>query len=159
MELKRLVTEEQAVSPVIAVILMVAITVILAAVVGSSVLGIGSSQRFNAQPQADFGWETSKMDDGNTSNDELTITHQAGETIRTERLTVLVASDEIYDSGSPDGPGNTILTGWSVDSISAGSQLLYKENDNEEFEEGDSARIIWTGPEGENTATISKSTL
>ncbi|MFC7136645.1 type IV pilin [Halobaculum litoreum] len=41
MNVHELFTEERAVSPVIGVILMVAITVILAAVVGSFVFGIG----------------------------------------------------------------------------------------------------------------------
>ncbi len=41
MEFKKLLDEDRAVSPVIGVILMVAITVILAAVIGTFVLGLG----------------------------------------------------------------------------------------------------------------------
>ncbi|MFT4892012.1 MAG: flagellin-like protein, partial [Halobacteriales archaeon] len=44
MNVKELFTDDDAVSPVIGVILMVAITVILAAVIGAFVLNIGSSQ-------------------------------------------------------------------------------------------------------------------
>lgn len=43
MDLKNLCSDDRAVSPVIGVILMVAITVILAAVIGSFVLGLGNS--------------------------------------------------------------------------------------------------------------------
>lgn len=43
MRLKQLVSDEDAVSPVIGVILMVAITVILAAVIGTFVLNLGES--------------------------------------------------------------------------------------------------------------------
>jgi len=48
MQLKELLTEERAVSPVIGVILMVAITVILAAVIGTFVLGLGDSVNTSA---------------------------------------------------------------------------------------------------------------
>lgn len=44
MQLKQLFTDEDAVSPVIGVILMVAITVILAAVIASFVLGLGGTE-------------------------------------------------------------------------------------------------------------------
>jgi flagellin-like protein len=46
--------DERAVSPVIGVILMVAITVILAAVIGTFVLGLGSSQSSNASASVSF---------------------------------------------------------------------------------------------------------
>ncbi|MEF8869094.1 MAG: type IV pilin N-terminal domain-containing protein, partial [Haloarculaceae archaeon] len=53
MQLKRLLTDDDAVSPVIGVILMVAITVILAAVIGTFVLGLGDQVQSTA-PQASF---------------------------------------------------------------------------------------------------------
>ncbi|MFC6973976.1 type IV pilin [Halomicroarcula sp. GCM10025709] len=51
MDLKQLFTDDDAVSPVIGVILMVAITVILAAVTASFVLGLGDQQQ-RTTPQA-----------------------------------------------------------------------------------------------------------
>ncbi|GAD52224.1 hypothetical protein MBEHAL_0984 [Halarchaeum acidiphilum MH1-52-1] len=45
----KLVSDDRAVSPVIGVILMVAITVILAAVIGTFVLGLGGNLQQNAQ--------------------------------------------------------------------------------------------------------------
>ena len=53
MDLKTLVQDDVAVSPVIGVILMVAITVILAAVIATFVLGLGDSLS-NQAPQASF---------------------------------------------------------------------------------------------------------
>jgi flagellin-like protein len=53
MDLKTLIQDDDAVSPVIGVILMVAITVILAAVIATFVLGFGDSLSNNA-PQASF---------------------------------------------------------------------------------------------------------
>lgn len=56
-------TEERGVSPVIGVILMVAITVILAAVIASFVLGFGDSVSENVQAGADID----EKDDGSAS--------------------------------------------------------------------------------------------
>lgn len=55
--------EERGVSPVIGVILMVAITVILAAVIASFVLGFGDSVGQNVQAGADIA----ETDDGNAT--------------------------------------------------------------------------------------------
>jgi flagellin-like protein len=56
-------TDERGVSPVIGVILMVAITVILAAVIASFVLGFGDSVQENVQAGADVD----EKDDGTVS--------------------------------------------------------------------------------------------
>ncbi|MEF8976197.1 MAG: type IV pilin N-terminal domain-containing protein, partial [Halapricum sp.] len=53
MQIRELFTDDDAVSPVIGVILMVAITVILAAVIATFVLGLGESVS-NTAPQANF---------------------------------------------------------------------------------------------------------
>jgi flagellin-like protein len=54
MKIKSLINDDKAVSPVIGVILMVAITVILAAVIGTFVLGLGSNVQQNAQAGVTF---------------------------------------------------------------------------------------------------------
>jgi flagellin-like protein len=56
MRLKQLFEEDDAVSPVIGVILMVAITVILAAVIATFVLGLGE-QISETSPNASFSFE------------------------------------------------------------------------------------------------------
>ncbi|MFC7072497.1 type IV pilin N-terminal domain-containing protein [Halovenus rubra] len=61
MELKNLFKEDDAVSPVIGVILMVAITVILAAVIASFVIGLGDTAG-ETQPQAT--WESNYVEVG-----------------------------------------------------------------------------------------------
>jgi len=58
--------DERAVSPVIGVILMVAITVILAAVIAAFVLDLGQSTGANAQAGVSFDFDTGP--------DELTVT-------------------------------------------------------------------------------------
>jgi archaeal type IV pilus assembly protein PilA len=69
-------SETRAVSPVIGVILMVAITVILAAVIGTFVMGLGNSVNQNAQAGVSFiqnnstGVDVQLISLGNVNNPE-----------------------------------------------------------------------------------------
>lgn len=74
--------DDRGVSPVIGVILMVAITVILAAVIGTFVLGLGDSLNDTA-PQASF-----TVDSADSSN--INITKTGGESIEASDLTVSI---------------------------------------------------------------------
>lgn len=78
MDLKALFNDDDAVSPVIGVILMVAITVILAAVIASFVLGLG--QQTSQPPQASFGFD---YDSGNSI---VTVSHEGGNGIEAQNL-------------------------------------------------------------------------
>jgi flagellin-like protein len=71
MDLKKLFNNNKAVSPVIGVVLMVAITVILAAAIGSSVFGQGPAE---SSPKANIN---AKIVNGNT----LVIDHLGGDTL------------------------------------------------------------------------------
>jgi flagellin-like protein len=73
--------DDRGVSPVIGVILMVAITVILAAVIGTFVLGLGDSLG-DSQPTAQI--------DAEFSNGNLTFEHNGGDRIDAGDLTILV---------------------------------------------------------------------
>jgi flagellin-like protein len=93
MQIRNLFADEDAVSPVIGVILMVAITVILAAVIGAFVLGIGGSQE--QTPQASWEWN---QQSGAFSSADITcssgnsihvqVTHQGGDEINAGQLTL-----------------------------------------------------------------------
>jgi len=89
MELKQLLNDDDAVSPVIGVILMVAITVILAAVIASFVLGLGNSAT-NTNPQASFSFDYTQAyenDDGPNLG-YARISHDGGDTISDNELYV-----------------------------------------------------------------------
>ena len=79
MERKKLMKETRAVSPVIGVVLMIAIAVILAAVVGTVVLAMGNEPV--STPQASFSFEY----DG---DDTVEITHEGGDSIALGELKV-----------------------------------------------------------------------
>lgn len=81
MRLRNLVQDDDAVSPVIGVILMVAITVILAAVIASFVLGLGN-QAGSVSPTANFEFNY------NTDDHNVTATHTGGDNVRMDELFV-----------------------------------------------------------------------
>lgn len=74
MTIQKYFSEDRAVSPVIGVILMVAITVILAAVIGAFVLGLGDDLGSSTSPQVQLSYEY----DG---TDTVTVNHNGGDTI------------------------------------------------------------------------------
>ncbi|QUO48177.1 type IV pilin N-terminal domain-containing protein [Halorubrum ruber] len=81
--------EDRAVSPVIGVILMVAITVILAAVIGTFVLGLGD-QLGDTAPQASFSIDD--VTDNGTGVD-VEITKTGGQDIDPREVTIVVDGD------------------------------------------------------------------
>jgi flagellin-like protein len=139
MELKEVLrggTDERAVSPVIGVILMVAITVILAAVIGTFVLGLGENVQSTA-PSASFAFDY----DSDAGGDSLTITHESGDAIDPDRVDVVFGSSE-EDWGSVSGSAITAGDTTTVDPAS-----------------GDTVRVIWTSQSGDNSATLGEFTV
>ena len=113
--------DDRAVSPVIGVILMVAITVILAAVIASFVLGLGPSE---SAPQATFDFEA---ESGNYTPN-VTISHQTGATI--DPSTLFVQGD-LNVSGS---------AGWA-DEPGSGSAIISNDVTGDEISSGDSITV------------------
>ncbi|KAB7513972.1 type IV pilin [Halosegnis rubeus] len=133
MNIKQLFNDDSAVSPVIGVILMVAITVILAAVIGTFVLGLGDNVQSTPTTQFSFDY---------TSNgNDVTITHDGGDSINPARLSV-------------NGVDTTVA--WSTgsdSSVSAGEStntLTISSSANE-------VRVIWTAEGGGSSQTLASS--
>jgi flagellin-like protein len=105
--------DSRAVSPVIGVILMVAITVILAAVIGTFVLGLGDS--VESAPQASFDFELSE-DTGTNGN--LNITHRGGDTIQNSSIEIRTngtdVTNTVTDTEITSGPGSEIGAGDTI---------------------------------------------
>jgi flagellin-like protein len=133
--------DSRGVSPVIGVILMVAITVILAAVIGTFVLGLGDS--VESAPQASFDFSVD-------SSDNVEITHRGGDNINPNNVEIRVNGEEVQATNDDDsaftelnsfGAGDTV----EIDSGKVGS------NDNVDivFTSGDRQDIIgsFTVPE------------
>jgi flagellin-like protein len=77
-KIKTILDDDRGVSPVIGVILMVAITVILAAVIGTFVLGLGDS--LNQAPQAQL--------EASGNGTDVTLSHNGGDTLTVSDINV-----------------------------------------------------------------------
>lgn len=144
--------DERAVSPVIGVILMVAITVILAAVIGTFVLGLGQ-QVSPSTPQASFEYELSNSDKN------VTITHDGGDAIESDNLNV--SSTVNFDDANDGSPANTdsesfttLTDATSSFDVTAGNSTEIAANSGNFG--GETIRLIWSSPDSQDTATISK---
>jgi len=179
MDLKSIFADDEAVSPVIGVILMVAITVILAAVIGTFVLGLGDQVQ-STNPQASFTFEFTDTAAGTA--DLMEVTHDGGDSISSDRLTFtasgVTAKDGNGNSYAAEVRGNNdswtnLNSGTTVD-VGAGSaegigSKAFNEsgtttqlpNDKDgaggaeevEFNEA-KFRVVWTSSSGDNSATL-----
>ena len=104
--------DSRAVSPVIGVILMVAITVILAAVIGTFVLGLGENVESAPQASLDFDYD----DDSDT----VTIQHRGGDRINTDNIEIRTS-----DGGSVGTLPDEFAAGEEIEvsSVSAGEEI------------------------------------
>ncbi|QKY16380.1 type IV pilin N-terminal domain-containing protein [Halorubrum sp. CBA1229] len=124
-------SDDRAVSPVIGVILMVAITVILAAVIGTFVLGLGDSLG-DSQPTAQLNAEA--------QNGDLIIEHNGGDAIGAEDLTIQVSTaangstevSGLFDSefGVGDTANATYDTNDSGATVSVDITIIHNPSDS-----------------------------
>ena len=131
MKLNELFADDDAVSPVIGVILMVAITVILAAVIGTFVLGLGSEIE-TTEPQAQFSF------DSNADNDSVAITHDGGQPVDPNNIDVV------------DTNGNAGDCTWGVSEVTAGDSCTIGLGSNTEG----TLRVTWESDDGSQTGTL-----
>ena len=139
MKLKELFEDEDAVSPVIGVILMVAITVILAAVIGAFVLGIGGEH--SVAPQVQF--DTEEKDHW------ANFTHSSGESIDDPNNTLSYAGPvnktaiDATSENAQDISDDTLTVG---DTLSAALES--------DAENGDNVRVVWSAPGSSDTSSL-----
>jgi flagellin-like protein len=150
MQLRKLLDDDDAVSPVIGVILMVAITVILAAVIATFVLGLGEQVSTTA-PQASFtfdydegasGQDSFKDNGGSNQDGILSMTHAGGATLQADNLAVRGATGSggnWADNSSDYSSGSEITAGDSIDAWVASD---------------DTVRVTWTSDAGSDSATL-----
>ncbi|QKY21163.1 type IV pilin N-terminal domain-containing protein [Halolamina sp. CBA1230] len=136
-KLKAMLGDDRGVSPVIGVILMVAITVILAAVIGTFVLGLGDS--LEQAPQASLNAADASDDYSDAGDDDaFTISHDGGDAIAFSDIRVIV---EPVDG---DGAARFEQGSWSP-SLDGANLTLNYDGDNpesgDEFQVGDQVTI------------------
>lgn len=158
MDLNNLFTDDNAVSPVIGVILMVAITVILAAVIGAFVLDLGGNQE--QTPQATWGYD---FTENSTADDNVTIdiSHDGGDDIDAETIDVSVGGTTVYESGADAGSyvASSSSSSWTSPGTVTAGETLTITNATEtgtNFADGDEVNIIWTSSSGDSSSVISE---
>ena len=110
MKLSNLFNDDKAGSPVLGVILMVAITVILAAVIGTFVLGLGDSIS-DTTPSASISGDIDYDDNGNAT---VTFTHESGQNIDADDLRISDSGDKGFDRDSVEVSGDQFTAGESI---------------------------------------------
>jgi flagellin-like protein len=126
-------SDERAVSPVISVILMVAITVILAAVIATFVLGLGESTTSEA-PSVTFQFEY-QQDSG-----DVRVSHAAGETVDGNQLRFAGAALEKTEFGN--------ITEWSGNDVKSGDRATVS------VQGGETLQIVWQNADKTSTAVL-----
>ena len=148
MQVKQLLTEDRAVSPVIGVILMVAITVILAAVIGTFVLGLG--QNVQSTPQASFNFDFGTSN-ASSANPVVNVTHEGGDRLEfgnnAQFVNITSTESSTTVTWLQEGGGGADD---DVTSIGAGTTFSNYEYGGS----GATVRVTWTGENGQSTATL-----
>jgi flagellin-like protein len=129
------VGDDRAVSPVIGVILMVAITVILAAVIGVFVLNYGNELQ-QSPPSASFTFDFEPNGDYT-----VTATHNGGDTFTSTNTGELrlVSSD---DRESTFTPPTSASDSQEITDVGAGEDV----------------RVIWESPDGSQSSIVAQTT-
>jgi len=165
MEVRTLLLDDGAVSPVVGVILLVGITVVLAAGTASLALGVGEAQ-VSPAPQVSFDIEYAQAGYGN-----LTFTHDGGDNL--DPGDISVASDrDVYpapgndsgrvsgsaarsfalDSRVTDGSGGTEQ--WVDGEVTAGTGFTVVGTSASTNLEAAAVRVVYSHDGGDRTTTL-----
>lgn len=157
MKFTNLFDDKRAVSPVIGVILMVAITVILAAVIGTFVLGL-SDQVQDTTPRAQLSFDTSNLGDGDTANDQVTVTHESGDEIEKGTLKFTIDGTTVYKNGADQTGTDLTIEDSLADPVSAGSSLAVSES-TDQWNGDTEIRVIYSPSNSDSSSTLGKFTF
>jgi flagellin-like protein len=153
MQLKKLLADDRGVSPVIGVILMVAITVILAAVIGTFVLGLGNEVSETA-PTASMGFADASdayepSDASGDAKDLFVVSHNNGDKLQAADVKIVIreastdATKATWNSGSWSGSwtvanldqptigGDNFGPGATVEEFSVGDSIVLATSDDD----------------------------
>ncbi|SNZ06484.1 flagellin N-terminal-like domain-containing protein [Natronoarchaeum philippinense] len=141
MKLKQLFTDDDAVSPVIGVILMVAITVILAAVIGAFVLDIGGSQE--SAPQVQWEWSDNTTASGGSTDYSLQIAHGGGDTVNSpSQITITDSNGNFNDKTLDTMGGGSTWTAGDAGAVTPGSGA------------SGTASLVWESSDGSQSTEL-----
>ncbi|MFC7079309.1 type IV pilin [Halorussus caseinilyticus] len=172
MNVRRFFEDDGAVSPAVSVVLMVAVTVVLATTIGTFVLGF-EDRVSEPQPNAQFAFEYREdaMDadgDHGRVDEAVNITHDGGQAVEATQLRVTIDGVVAYENGrinesGPSKPYPQHFTGsnegWTGE-ITADDRIVITENEETVYDsirDGDVVRVVWTAPGSDDTAVVGES--
>lgn len=144
-QIKQMFSDDGAISPVIGVILMVAVTVVLAAVIGAFVFGIGDSLGSPAP-------NTQVAFDYNASSSTVQVTHDGGDTITGDNTGALSVGGDVSDANWQvgDEAGNAATGSTQISSeVSSGDPIA-----NATLGSGDVIEINWESNDGGTSSSL-----
>ncbi len=125
--------DEAGAVPVVGVVLLIAITIVVAAVLAPVVIQLGSdTAEGGTAPQARFAF------DYDASSNTLTVTHDGGETVDRSRV-------EFGD----DGDGTNVVSGFPDAEITVGDEAVVGG-----VEAGTKVWVFWNDPEEDRTLPL-----
>jgi len=118
---------------------MVAITVILAAVIGTFVLGLGDQVQ-QTSPNAQWTWDQ-------PTDTKLELTHQGGDTVAVDRV-IVTGGDNIDSTNDCDVNNDWSDSNGEVTAGDTCGNILTGDA-------GGTYRLVWTAADGGSSSTLS----
>jgi FlaG/FlaF family flagellin (archaellin) len=147
MQIRNLFAENDAVSSVVSTILMVAITIILVAVIGSFVLDIGGAVG-ETTPTASLSMAQTELD--GTNETAVIVAHQGGDVIEMDHVTV-----EVNGKKAKNSTGEVVWEGSGT--ITAGdSKTVMEYGSSGELTTGDRIIVVWKSPGGDKSYILAQ---
>lgn len=145
--------DEDAVSSTIGVVLMVAVTVILAAAVGIFALDLAQEDtKKTPSASIEVEWETVGGDDA------VDITVLGGDSLKSRFVTVVHQDGtELWTDDGTTGVSTYNSKQWGGDEIQSGDTLGLKEDSSAVFQSGDIVKVIWNN--GQKSQVLGSGTL
>ncbi len=138
--ISQLHTDDRAVSPVVGVALLIAVTVILAAVIGFVVLDTSTSSTETKNARLDFTYDS--------GSSTMAVAHEGGDTFDNSNIIVKVNGGTVNSPGVP----STFATGdsFEVSSDPGGDGTVNT---------GDVIVIVWDDPDSDRQIQIGQTTV
>ncbi|ELZ84712.1 flagellin-like protein [Haloferax elongans ATCC BAA-1513] len=147
MNVSQLFTDDDAVSSVLGVVILVVISLTLALTIGIFVFN-SSEQISDEKPEASFEFEFQS----DASTPMLTIRHESGEPVPADQLTVTV--DQTNVSLSPTYEFDQSFSG----TVETGATAVVTKGSAGSTWEGETVQVVWTADSGTETAVLGEIT-
>ena len=144
--LELLRSDDRAVSPVLGVALLIAMTVILAGVVGYVALGVDAKNANAPQGNLDFTQTT------NGTAEDVILVHDGGDRIQADELSVKVTDNP---GGTATIAADDLTEGADPDPITTGDETRVALDG----ESGDTVKVIWNDPSSKREVLLAEYTV